>query len=299
MGRCDNLRVTTEDQPLDLLLKLLDIERLEDTLFRGLSPDTSVQRVFGGQVAGQALVAGGRTVDPERRVHSLHAYFLHAGDPAVPLIYSVDVTRDTRTMSTRRVTATQHGRAVFVLTASFMLPEDGVQHQDPMPSAPDPETLPTWEERWAPLVGKFPNRRRQPRPIDLRYVDDPWPIAAAKGESGGRDPNSQVWIRAAGDLPDDPLLHVCVLAYASDMTLLDSVLLPHGIDFSDGNVFIASLDHAMWFHSDFRADGWLLYDQHSPWAGGARGLGTGGIYTQDGRRICSVVQEGLVRHRRS
>jgi acyl-CoA thioesterase II len=291
--------VPNDEQPLDVLLKLLDIEQLEDTLFRGLSPDTSVQRVFGGQVAGQALVAGGRTVDHHRRVHSLHAYFLHAGDPAVPLIYQVDVTRDTRTMSTRRVTAVQHGRAVFVLTASFMLPEQGVEHQDPMPPAPDPDALPTFEQRWAPLAEKFPYRRRQPRPIDLRYADDPWPIAAMKGETTPRPPDSQVWFRAAGTLPDDPLLHVCVLAYASDMTLLDSVLLPHGIDFSDGTAFIASLDHAMWFHGEFRADEWLLYDQHSPWAGGARGLGTGRIYTHGGRLICSVVQEGLVRHVRS
>jgi len=291
--------VPNDEQPLDVLLKLLDIEQLEDALFRGLSPDTAVQRVFGGQVAGQALVAGGRTVEPERRVHSLHAYFLHAGDPAVPLIYQVDLTRDTRTMSTRRVTALQHGRAVFVLTASFMLPEEGVEHQDPMPSAPDPESLPTFEERWAPLAEKFPDRRRQPRPIDLRHVDDPWPIAAVKGETEPRPPESQVWIRAAGKLPDDPLLHVCVLAYASDMTLLDSVFLPHGIDFSKGHAFIASLDHAMWFHGEFRADEWLLYDQHSPWAGGARGLATGRIYTKDGRRVCSVVQEGLVRRRRN
>jgi acyl-CoA thioesterase-2 len=286
------------EEPLDVLLKLLDIEPLEETLFRGLSPDTSVQRVFGGQVAGQALVAAGRTVDTERRVHSLHAYFLHAGDPAVPLIYSVDVTRNTRTMSTRRVTATQHGRAIFILTASFMLPEDGPEHQDVMPAAPDPESLPTYEERFAPIADLFPNRRRKPRPIDLRYVDDPPFLAAVKGDAEAREPNSQVWLRAAGALPDDPLLHVCVLAYASDMTLLDSVLAPHGIDWTGRISFIASLDHAMWFHDVFRADEWLLYDQHSPWAGNARGLARGSIFTHDGRLVCSVVQEGLVRQRR-
>jgi acyl-CoA thioesterase-2 len=296
---CENERVTAPDQePLDGLLKLLDIEPLEETLFRGLSPDTSVQRVFGGQVAGQALVAAGRTVEPQRRVHSLHAYFLHAGDPAVPLIYSVDVTRNTRTMSTRRVTATQHGRAVFVLTASFMVPEPGIEHQDAMPSAPDPEGLMTFEERFAPLAEMFPNRRRMPRPIDLRYVDDPPFLAALKGTAEVRPPDSQVWLRAAGTLPDDPLLHVCVLAYASDMTLLDSVLAPHGIDWTGKSAFIASLDHAMWFHGEFRADEWLLYDQHSPWAGDARGLAVGSIYTQSGRRVCSVVQEGLVRRPR-
>jgi acyl-CoA thioesterase-2 len=286
-----------EEAPLDVLIRLLDIEPLEDTLFRGLSPDTSVQRVFGGQVAGQALVAAGRTVDAERRVHSLHAYFLHAGDPAVPLIYSVDVTRNTRTMSTRRVTATQHGRAVFVLTASFMKHEKGPEHQDQMPDAPDPESLPTFAERFASIADKFPNQRRAPRPIDLRYVEDPPYLAVLKDELTPRSADSQVWLRAAGELPDDPLLHVCVLAYASDMTLLNSVLAPHGADWV-GNVFVASLDHAMWFHDDFRADEWLLYDQHSPWAGNSRGLALGSIYTQDGRRVCSVVQEGLFRRQR-
>jgi acyl-CoA thioesterase II len=291
--------VTAEDeQPLDVLVRLLDIEPLEDTLFRGLSPDTSVQRVFGGQVAGQALVAAGRTVETDRRVHSLHAYFLHAGDPAVPLIYSVDVTRNTRTMSTRRVTATQHGRAVFILTTSFMAAEKGPEHQDPMPDAPDPETLPTFEERFAPLADKMPQRRRSRRPIDLRYVEDPPIVRALKGDATPRSADSRVWLRAAGDLPDDPTLHVCVLAYASDMTLLDSVLAPHAIDWTGGAVFIASLDHAMWFHDDFRADEWLLYDQHSPWAGNARGLAMGSIFSHDGRLVCSVVQEGLVRRAR-
>jgi acyl-CoA thioesterase-2 len=287
-----------EEAPLDVLIRLLDIEPLEETLFRGLSPDTSVQRVFGGQVAGQALVAAGRTVDRERRVHSLHAYFLHAGDPAVPLIYSVDVTRDTRTMSTRRVTATQHGRAVFVLTASFMSPEKGPEHQDEMPSAPDPESLPTFAERFAPWADLFPRRAHTQRPIDLRYVDDPPIIGVLKGKPITRDADSQVWLRAAGDLPDDPLLHVCVLAYASDMTLLDSVLAPHGVDWTGGGVFIASLDHAMWFHVEFRADDWLLYDQHSPWAGNARGLAMGRIFSHDGRLVCNVVQEGLIRRQR-
>jgi acyl-CoA thioesterase-2 len=290
--------MTQPEEPLDVLIRLLDIEPLEDTLFRGLSPDTSVQRVFGGQVAGQALVAAGRTVDPERRVHSLHAYFLHAGDPSVPLIYSVDRTRDTRTMSTRRVTATQHGRAVFILTASFMTAEKGPEHQDEMPAAPDPETLPTFAERFAPLAEKFPDQRRAPRPIDLRYVQDPPFLAAMKGDHSPRPADSQVWLRAAGELPDDPLLHVCVLAYASDMTLLNSVLAPHGPDWADGGTFVASLDHAMWFHDEFRADEWLLYDQHSPWAGNARGLALGSIYARDGRRVCSVVQEGLFRRHR-
>jgi acyl-CoA thioesterase-2 len=234
-------------------------------------------------------------VHKERLVHSLHAYFLHAGDPAVPLIYSVDLTRDTRTMSTRRVTATQHNRPVFILTASFMTREDGPEHQDPMPDAPDPETLPTFEERFAPLAEKFPRRAHTRRPIDIRHVDVPPIINALSDAPVARSADSQVWLRAAGRLPDDPLLHVCVLAYASDMTLLDAVLAPHGINWTGKGVFIASLDHAMWFHGDFRSDEWLLYDQHSPWAGRARGLAMGRIFTHDGRLICDVVQEGLVR----
>lgn len=285
-----------DDAPLADLLRLLDIERLEETVFRGGSPETSVQRVFGGQVAGQALVAAGRTVPAERAVHSLHAYFLHAGDPAIPLLYTVDVTRDTRTMSTRRVTALQHGRAIFILTASFMLAESGPAHADAMPAAPDPETLPRMEARLAAVAERFGRARPTvTRPIDIRYVDEPPILRAVRGESG--PPDQQVWIRAAGSLPDDPLLHVCVLTYASDMTLLDAVLSPHRLNFLDGSAFVASLDHAMWFHQPFRADEWLLYDQHSPWAGAARGLAQGRIFDRAGRLVCSVVQEGLVRVR--
>lgn len=284
-----------DDAPLDELLRLLDIEVLEDNLFRGGSPETSVQRVFGGQVAGQALVAAGRTVEPARAVHSLHAYFLHAGDPTIPLLYSVEVTRDTRTMSTRRVTAVQHGRAVFILTASFMKAEPGPTHADAMPAAPDPGTLPPMQQRLAEVAKRF-GRSPSPRPIDIRYIDDPPIVRALRGEGG--PPDQRVWIRAAGTLPDDPLLHVCVLTYASDMTLLDAVLSPHRLNFLDGSAFVASLDHAMWFHAPFRADEWLLYDQHSPWAGNARGLAHGRIFDRAGRLVCSVVQEGVVRPRR-
>jgi acyl-CoA thioesterase-2 len=297
--------VTEPEQPLDVLIRLLDIEPLEETLFRGVSPETAVQRVFGGQVAGQALVAAGRTVDTSRRVHSLHAYFLHAGDPSIPIVYSVDVTRDTRTMSTRRVSAMQHGRAIFVLTASFMQPEEGPAHQDAMPAAPDPESLPTFEQRWAPMAEKFPHRRRQPRPIDLRYVDDPWPVRVMKGATQPEEPSSQVWFRAAGALPDDPLLHVCVTAYASDMTLLDSVLVAQRLAWAEPDpaadtgsgeaVTGASLDHAMWFHAPFRADEWLLYVQEAPVTSDARGLARGLVFRADGRLAVSVVQEGLIR----
>ncbi len=280
--------------PIETLVRVLDLERLEDNLFRGVSPDTTVQRVFGGQVAGQALVAAGRTVPPERPVHSLHAYFLRPGDPSVPIVYDVERTREGRTFSTRRVVAVQHGRTIFSLVASFAVPPaGGVDHQAPMPQdVPAPETLPTFLERLGEDPGPF---RRTPRPIDLRYVDDPPRVAARVSAPGTRAPCSQVWFRADGDLPDDPLLHVCALTYASDMTLLDAALLPHGLAFGDPGLQIASLDHAIWFHRPFRADQWLLYDQESPSAYGERGLAVGRIFTRSGALVASVVQEGLIR----
>jgi acyl-CoA thioesterase-2 len=282
-------------QPIEMLVGVLDLERLEDNLFRGRSPDTTVQRVFGGQVAGQALVAAGRTVPVERPVHSLHAYFLRPGDPSVPIVYEVERTREGRTFSTRRVVAIQHGRTIFSLVASFAVPPvDGVDHQTPMPvGVPDPETLPTFLERLGKDHGPF---RRLPRPIDLRYVEDPPLVAARAGNAAAtRAPRSRVWFRADGELPDDPLLHVCALTYASDMTLLDAALLPHRLAFGDPGLLIASLDHAIWFHRPFRADRWLLYDQESPSAFGERGLAVGRIFTREGALVASVVQEGLIR----
>jgi acyl-CoA thioesterase II len=280
-------------EELSALLTILDLERLEVNIFRGLSPDESVQRVFGGQVAGQALIAAGRTVPADRYVHSLHAYFLRPGDPAIPIIYDVDRIRDGRSFTTRRVVAVQHGKAIFHLSASFQVAEPGVDHQDEMPPAPDPESLMTLEERRR-AAGIPPSRRwERPRPIDLRYVDDPpW---LPNGTPVPRN-RQQVWFRANGELPDDPLLHVCAVTYASDMTLLDSVLLANGLTWDDNRrVMVASLDHAMWFHRPFRADDWLLYDQQSPSASGARGLATGRLFTRDGRHVVSVVQEGLLR----
>jgi len=278
---------------LDDLIALLDLEQVEVDRYRGTQPRTSQQRVFGGQVAGQALVAAGRTVDPERGVHSLHSYFLRPGDPEVPITYDVDRIRDGRAFTTRRVAATQHGRAIFALTASFCLPEAGFEHADEMPDAPDPEGLPTTAERMAPFGSERPDWWQLPRPIDLRSVGDPPRIALDRAEPSPA--RSQVWFRAAGALPDDPLLHVCVLTYASDMTLLDSVVLPHRLAFGYSPLQMASLDHAVWFHRPFRADNWLLYDQESPSAAGGRGLGRGRIFTRDGRLVCTVVQEGLVR----
>jgi acyl-CoA thioesterase-2 len=276
---------------LEQLVELLDLERIEVDIFRGRPADDDRQRVFGGQVAGQALVAAVRTVPADRPVHSLHAYFLRPGDPAIPIVYEVDRIRDGRSFTTRRVVAVQHGKAIFNLSASFQTQEGGFEHGEPMPVVPEPETLPTFQERMQPYAQEIGGWLVRPRPMDMRYVGDP-PRAAQDREE--RRDRSQVWMRADGRLPDDPTLHVCLVAYASDMSLLDTTMLVHGASWQNG-VVGASLDHAMWFHRPFRADEWWLYDQHAPWTGGARGLAEGSIYTRDGRLAVSVVQEGLLR----
>ena len=280
---------------LDELIALLDLEALEVNLFRGVSPEERMQRVFGGQVAGQALVAAGRTVEAtDRRVHSLHAYFLRPGDPAVPIIYEVDRIRDGKSFTTRRVVAVQHGRAIFNLQASFHVDEEGPEHQDPMPDVPDPDSLPTFVERAEPFFERFDpdvvEWLKRERPIDSRPTEMPSWL-----DPKVRTPDQDVWIRANGSLPDDPLLHVCVVAYASDLTILDTAMLPHGSNWQSEQFMVASLDHAMWFHRDFRADEWLLYHQHSPAAHGARGLAMGEIYRRDGVLAVTVMQEGLMR----
>ena len=281
---------------LDHLVDLLDLELLDVNLYRGFSPDEQRIRVFGGQVAAQALVAAGRTVadgiGAERPVHSLHAYFLRPGDPKIPILYEVDRIRDGRSFTTRRVAAKQRGEAIFHLSASFHIHEDGVNHQSRMPAAPDPETLPTWAEAMAPHAEALGDWYHRPRPIDVRHVGGPMRTSPAT-ISEQRPPSHQVWLRADGKVPSDPLLHACLVAYASDMTLLDTIMLPHGMIWNEGTQ--ASLDHAMWFHRPFRADEWLLYDQHSPTASGARGLATGTIFTREGELAVSVVQEGLIR----
>ena len=278
---------------VDGLVQLLDLEPIETDIFRGRVSKTKWQRVFGGQVAGQALVAVGRTVPIERSVHSLHSYFIRPGDPTVPIIYEVDRVRDGRSFSTRRVVAIQHGAPIFTLSASFQLDQPGLDHQEKMPDAPSPDSLPTLEQRYegaGPEVAAF--FRNTTRPIDLRYVDDPpWQQRA----SGPREGPSRVWMRANGRLPDDPLLHVCVLTFASDMTLLDSVLVRHGVAPGLDPVTMASLDHAMWFQRPFRADEWFLYVSDSPTAAGSRGLAKGRFFSQDGRHLVSVVQEGMIR----
>ncbi len=322
---------------LENVVSLLDLEVIEVNIFRGRSPDDDRQRIFGGQVAGQALVAAARTVDhdgPRRGVHSLHAYFLRPGDPKRPVLYEVDRIRDGRSFTTRRVVAIQHGRAIFQLAASFHVVEGGYEHFAPMPDVPDPETLQTrrWRASRSSTLGPprgdvsdallpaeeaskggedtskgggaaacgtsvAPNRREAAaRPdrvqaLDLRYVTASSPL----DRTGPLPPRQQVWMKANGTLGDDPLLHHCLLTYASDMTLLDTTLLPHGTSSLDSGIMLASLDHAMWFHGPFRADEWLLYDQYTPAAAGARGLATGRVFTHDGRLVASVVQEGLIR----
>lgn len=298
------------NKALESLLDLLDLEQIEEDIFRGVSRSALVPRVFGGQVAAQALVAAGRTVPADRspssrhgssrggpNAHSLHAYFLRAGDPGAPIVYTVDRIRDGRSFTTRRVVAVQHGQPIFHLSASFQTYEEGLEHQTGMPPAPDPETLPTAADMLPRhLPAHVAERLIEARAaVDLRYVDaPPW---ATVGQP--REPRSQVWFRTNGKLDDyapDPLLHVCLATYVSDMTLLDSVLLAHGRGgWAVGDVVGASLDHAMWFHRPFRADEWLLYDQESPSASGGRGLGQARIWTRDGRLAVTVIQEGVVR----
>jgi len=276
-------------EALDAVLGLLDLEPIEVNIFRGTQPGEDRQRVFGGQVAGQALVAAARTVD-EGSVHSLHSYFLRPGDPSVPILYEVDRIRDGRSFTTRRVVAIQHGRAIFNLQASFHIVEDGFEHQAEMPDVPDPDTLPSRSEIRAADPDAFPAQwPDRPQPIDIRYVSDlPYRYKP------GRPPAQQVWMRANGTMGDDPLQHTCVLAYLSDMTLLDTCALPHLSPYRD-DVMGASLDHLMWFHRPFRADEWMLYAMDSPSAQGARGFNRGQVFSRDGTLIASVAQEGLMR----
>jgi len=276
---------------VDALVALVDLEPIEVNIFRGVSPQESRQRVFGGQVAGQALVAAARTVEPEHgTVHSLHAYFLRPGDPSIPILYEVDRLRDGRSFTTRRVVAIQHGRVIFNLQASFHRHEPGLDHQLPMPEVPHPDELPTFRERWAPYKERLGDWYTRPRPIDTRHVD--WSPPDRKEP---QPPYQRVWFRADGRLPDDPVVHACVVTYASDMTLLDTTLLPHGGIVDEDRLMMASLDHAMWFHRPLRADRWLLYVQDTPSTSNGRGLARGLIYTEQGELVVSVTQEGLIR----
>jgi acyl-CoA thioesterase II len=283
----------TGQAAVDLLLDLLDLEQRGPDEFQGESPAVGPQRVFGGQVAGQALVAAGRTVDPARHVHSLHGYFVRAGDSSVPITYRVENIRDGRSFSVRRSVAYQHDKPIFFMSASFHREEQGLDHHAPAPAeVPPPEDVPRMTERLARYPERLGIWSRIPRPIDVRYVGEPGWVAP-----GDRPPDvhQRVWMRLDGKLPDDPLLHACALTYASDLTLLDSVLSVHGEVWGPGGVVGASLDHALWFHRPFRADEWFLYDCWSPSASGARGLATGRMFTREGRHIATAVQEGLLR----
>lgn len=282
------------------LLALLEVERLEVDLFRGRQPDTSFQRVFGGQVAAQALRATWHSVDGDLAVHSLHSYFLRPGDTAVPIVYDVERIRDGHSFATRRVVARQHGKSIFYLTASFQVAEHGFDHQDRMPDVADPEDCPlvgdllrdlsgggteavdTWDREWAAL--------------DVRYAGDSRPggVLFADGDQPAR---TRIWFKAAGPVPDDAPTNTCVLAYASDLTLLGVSLVPHGLIISSPEVQPASLDHSMWFHRRCQTDDWMLYDQHSPSASGARGFAVGRVFDRAGRLVASVAQEGLIRPR--
>jgi acyl-CoA thioesterase-2 len=283
---------------IDNLLSILDLEPLEQNLFRGRRSQEGWQRVFGGQVLGQALVAAVRTVSEERIAHSLHAYFLLPGDPAQPIIFEVERTRDGGSFTTRRVKAIQHGRAMFAMSVSFHVDEPGLDHQSTMPKVPPPEDLPSEKDLKAKLLASLPANMRsyweRERPIELRPVDVSRYFAREK-----RNPEQCIWMRASGRLPDALPMHQCVLAYASDFSLLDTALIAHGKLMFDKDIQLASLDHALWLHRPFRADEWLLYAMDSPSSHGARGFCRGSVYTRDGVLVASVAQEGLMRQRSS
>jgi acyl-CoA thioesterase II len=281
------------------LLTVLDLEQLEVNLFRGRTPPTGRDRVYGGQVIAQALVAACRTLDANGRPpHSLHAYFLLGGDPKVPIVYDVDRIRDGKSFTTRRVVAIQHGEAIFTMAVSFHRDEGGMTHQAKMPDVRKPEELPSEAELKAQVLPMLPEAVRRyyerERPIELRPVE--FDRYVGKKIEDGR---FHVWMRATGRLPDEPAIHQCVLAYASDMMLLDASFVPHGRTLFEKGFMAASLDHALWFHRAFRADEWMLFAQDSPNLSGARGFSRGLIFTREGTLVASVAQEGLVRERRS
>jgi acyl-CoA thioesterase-2 len=282
-------------QALSDLLNLLDLEQIDRDLFRGRSPDEGWQRVYGGQVIGQALVAASRTVaEPERLAHSLHGYFLRPGDTTIPILYDVDRIRDGKSFTTRRVVAIQRGQAIFSMAASFHEPEPGLSHQFAMPDAPSPQDCISEQALLEEYIAHYPDAAehygKRARPIEMRYVDpvrDHAPVPMP--------PHQRVWIKTVDTMPDDQRLNQCLLAYASDMTLIDTSYRPHAVNWRDQNFQVASLDHAMWFHQAVRTDEWLLYDQDSPFSGGARGFSRGAFFDQSGQLVASCAQEGLIR----
>lgn len=283
-----------QETAMQQLIATLDIEMLEVNLFRGRSPQVGWQRVFGGQVIGQALMAAQRTMAADRHVHSLHAYFMRPGDPSVPIVYQVERIRDGGSFNTRRVLAVQHGNGIFALSASFQLDEPGFEHQIPMPAVRQPEDLPGEQQIKEQYLQHAPEPVRKywqrERPIEIR------PVSLTHWLSGEKlEPRQDVWVRTRGDVPDDRHLQAAILAYLSDMTLLDASLYAHGTSIFDPNLQVASLDHSMWFHRPCKLDDWLLYTQDSPSASGARGLTRGSLFTRSGALIASVAQEGLIR----
>ena len=281
-------------QPLNQIIKTLDLEEIELNHYLATSPNEGWQRVYGGQVIGQALVAASRTVSPNRSAHSLHGYFLRAGDTTIPILYKVDRIRDGKSFTTRRVVAVQRGQAIFTMSISFQVDEGGLSHQFDMPKVPAPDSLPTEDELRREQAKSWPKEFQesfsgssaiQVKPVDPVDLLNPEPAQAMQ----------RCWMRCGEALPDDPRIHQCVLAYLSDWSLLDTASRPHAVSYIQDNVQVASLDHAMWFHRPFRADEWLLYDQDSPSASGARGFNRGLIYNQAGELVASTTQEGLLR----
>ncbi len=273
------------------LIDLLDLEVIEDNLFRGRQPDTAMQRVFGGQVLAQSLVAAVRTVPPPLACHSLHSYFLRPGDTKVPIIYDVEKIRDGRSFSTRRVAARQHGRPIFFLTANFQVPEEGLEHQDLMPEVPSPEAC---APRSAPDAERSEAWLREWAALDVRKISS---SADGHAPDAAHPAFARWWMKASAELPDDPVTQLAAFTYASDMTLLSATLVPHDRQIGASDLQVASLDHSIWFHRPFRADRWWLYDQISPAASGGRGLAIARVFTQDGQLVASVAQEGLIRKR--
>ncbi|MEF2073406.1 acyl-CoA thioesterase II [Consotaella aegiceratis] len=284
------------DEAVEKLLTALDLERIEENLYRGISPDQNWQRVFGGQVVAQALVAAQRTIVTERSVNSLHCYFMWPGDPAVPIVYRVERLRDGGSFSTRRTDAIQHGRTIFTMTASFQQDEAGLEHQIDMPAVPDPDDLPSMSEIQADALKSAPEPIQRywarPRPVEFRPV-------GLERYLNRKDavPLQHIWVRLKAPVADDRALGAAVLAYISDMTLLDTALFAHGLSVFDRRLQVASLDHAMWFHHPASANEWMLYAQDSPASSGGRGLARGSLFSRQGRLIASMAQEGLIRPR--
>lgn len=290
--------MSREPTAMQNLLDILDLELIEENLYRGRSPDAGWQRVFGGQVIAQALMAAHRSVDPDRFVHSLHAYFLRPGDPSIPILYQVERLRDGTSFTTRRVVAVQHGKAIFAMSASFQIDEPGFDHQLAMPDVTPPEKLMGETEMKTMFLSNAPESVRRywtrERPVEIRPTSLVHYVSKEKLE-----PFQDVWVRTTGPVPEDRALQAAVLAYLSDMTLLDTSLYAHGTSIFDQDLQVASIDHAMWFHRPATFDDWLLYTQDSPSASGARGMTRGKLFTRSGRLIASMAQEGLIRKKAS